>query len=163
MTMFRIPGPDRPPGHWDSHKPRFRSPHKMATDASGALERSFRPLLTRFCACVLIVLFEAFCVALLAVFLGLRFALFALVASFLFLVVIVAPHLILHCRLRCFVAAFAEFVDRLDVHGSVGARCSPFAWLPQPEKGKCNNQQDDPKSIYQLLQASTSLRVRAFS
>lgn len=104
----------------------------MATDASGALERSFGPLLTRFFACVLIVLFEAFWVALLAVFLGLRFVLLALVASFLFLVIIVAPHLILHCRLRCFFAVFAEFVGRLDAHGFVGARCSPFASLPEP-------------------------------
>jgi hypothetical protein len=105
----------------------------MATDGSGALERSFRPLLTRFGACVLIVLFEAFCVALLVVFLGLRFVLLALVASFLFLVIIiVAPHLILHCRLRRFFAAFAEFVNRLDAHGSLGVLYSAFVPLLEP-------------------------------
>jgi hypothetical protein len=91
----------------------------------------------------------------------LRFALFALVASFFFLVVI--------CCTLSHPADYAALLLRL-LNSSIawrfmvlGARCSPFAWLPQPEKGKCNNQQDDPKSIFQLLQAWTSLRVRAFS
>jgi len=81
----------------------------------------------------------------------------ALVESFCLLFFIVTPHLTLHCRLRCSFAVFAEFVDRPDLHSCLGGLYSVSIRGTEPKEGKCNNQQDHPKSIFNCFWDQTHM------